>query len=100
MLRKTAIHTLPYYVKYDRGNTYEFSIKGESFAAAKEGIMDTCNIGVLDKIRISTIEELQKESNRNKWTFKSNVYNTIYLYEKISRNKIVKYKVRWMYVEY
>ena len=99
--------------KKDKQNIY-FHIKGESFVHKKIHKVDTCSINVLQKIKLDNPANLQqnaynyfkkkKEEVERKSNNKINVlppitgfytYFKVYVLEKTTNNKLLKYEVDW-----
>lgn len=79
----------------DQGNIICFKICNERFTANKtKSLMDTCSIEVLLNIKVVDIEYLNNKKTKN--ILKYNPFEKIYLLEKFSKNKVVKYEVLWI----
>lgn len=78
----------------DYGNTISFKICNQKFTT-RNSLKDTCTAKALDNIKLVDIEYLKKKYNSSN-DFKHHVFEKIYFIEKLSNNKIIKYKVDWI----
>lgn len=79
-----------------QGNHIYFRICNEIFTAHKtKNSKDTCSIKALDNLKIVNFEYLLDKYNSFN-EFKHHVFDKVYLIEKISKDKIIKYEVTWI----
>jgi len=80
----------------DYGNIINFKICNETFGFNKtKSFKDTCSMRTLEKIKLVDLDYLIHKYN-SVYEFKHHVFDKIYLIEKISKDKIVKYEVGWI----
>jgi len=78
----------------NKKNSIYFYVCDEKFVFNKiKNFKDTCNIKILSNINIKKISYLLNKYESNN-EFKHNLFN-IFIVEKISQDKIVKYEVKW-----
>lgn len=78
----------------NKKNSIYFYVCDEKFVFNKlKYLKDTCNVKILSNINIKKIPYLLNKYKKNK-EFKHNLFN-IFIVEKISRDRIVKYEVKW-----
>lgn len=81
--------------KERQGEFIIFKICDESFSAHKsKSIKDTCSIKALDNLKVVSLDYINKK--KSKTILKYNPFDEIYIIEKISDNKIIKYEVAWI----
>ncbi|AIM61049.1 hypothetical protein IZU89_11485 [Cellulophaga lytica] len=79
----------------DYGNIINFKICNETFSFNKtKSVKDTCSVKILNKLKIVDLEYVINKKNKN--ILKYNPFDKIYIEEKISNNKIIKYGVVWI----
>ena len=55
---------------------------------------DTCNIKVLEKVKLKNLDYLLKKYHEGE-DFKYHVFEKIFIVDKISKDKLIKYEVYW-----
>ncbi|WP_225037257.1 hypothetical protein [Winogradskyella sp. SM1960] len=79
-----------------QGKYIYFKICNEIFTAHKtKSFKDTSSIKILDNLKIINSEYLLNKYNSSN-EFKHHVFDKVYLIEKISKDKIIKYEVTWI----
>ena len=79
-----------------QGKYIYFKICNETFIAHKtKSFKDICSIKILDNLKIVNSEYLLNKYNSSN-EFKHHVFDKVYLIEKISKDKIIKYEVTWI----
>ena len=83
------------YKKESKGKRMNFHICNETFIYTEgKSEKDTCNIKILKKSRLKNLDYLLKKYNESE-DFKHHVFEKIYIVEKISNEKSIKYEVYW-----
>ena len=86
---------LPKYIKEYTQQGLFFKICHESFVFnRKEKKIDTCSVKALANIKFSSIEYINDKKAKNPLRY--NPFEKIYIIEKISNEKILKYEVVWI----
>lgn len=82
--------------KYYKSLT-NFFIQSELFENLKHPINDTLNSSELNKITFSNVDSLKLKVKKSNAYYPFKVFPNISLIEKISENKFIKHKVKWVY---
>ncbi|EDP95086.1 hypothetical protein U8527_08660 [Kordia algicida OT-1] len=82
------------YRKEKQENLTIMHIYGESFAFGINKQVDTCKIETLNDLKIVDIAYIKDKKSKN--VMRYNPFKKIYLIEKISKDKFVKYDVLWI----
>jgi hypothetical protein len=83
------------YKKDSKGEKINFHICDETFIYTEHvSTIDTCSVNFLNKIEPKNLDYLLNKYAKGN-NFKHHVFEKIYIIEKISENRIVKYEVYW-----
>ena len=83
------------YRKEIQGNYIYFKICDEKFSTHKfKSFKDTCHIRVLDNLKIVDLKYINEKKSQS--ILKYNPFEKIYIIEKISETKVIKYEVIWI----
>ena len=83
------------YRKEIQGNYIYFKICDEIFSTHKfKGFKDTCSIRALNNLKIVDLKYINNKKSKS--ILKYNPFEKIYIVEKISNTKIIKYEVAWI----
>ncbi|AMC11411.1 hypothetical protein Lupro_09115 [Lutibacter profundi] len=96
--RLDGYQTVNKYRKKYKNNRIIFEIYNENFVFDKQKFEpDTCSVQNFNKIKLETIESINKKVKDSDlgYLFKNSLFNKIYLVEKISETRIIKYEVYW-----
>lgn len=88
---------LSFFEKIQQKNETIFIIQDEYFFL-KKGQKKVC-VASIEEIQFTSIEDVKKDIHKNKYIFKSEIYEKIYLYEVINKNKYIKHEVELLYFE-
>jgi len=87
--------TIKIYKKKSKGKKINFHICDETFIYIEgKSERDTCNIKILTKVKLQNLDYLLRKYNESE-DFKHHVFEKIYIVEKISDEKFIKYEVYW-----
>ena len=79
-----------------QGDYIHFKIGDETFTThVSDSYKETCSINILSKINLVDINYLLKKHDGSN-EFKHHVFDKIYIIEKISEDKVIKYEVSWI----
>ena len=76
-------------VQYRTGDEYFFVDRGS------KGVVLTS----IKDVKFSDLEDIKKDIENNKYLFKSDIYEKVYLYEKVCDDKYIKYEAELLYFE-
>ncbi|MDD7915281.1 hypothetical protein [Polaribacter ponticola] len=83
------------YRKEIQGNYIYFKICDEKFSTHKfKSFKDTCHIRALDNLKIVDLKYINEKKSQS--ILKYNPFEKIYIIEKISETKVIKYEVIWV----
>lgn len=82
----------------ENGNI-DFYIGQEVFTHYPKSKIDTCKNAVLKHVKLSKVCDLYKTWEKSGLFLNTNVFNTIYILEKENDSFIIKYEVKWQYIE-
>ncbi|WP_430409134.1 hypothetical protein [Kordia sp.] len=83
------------YRKFKENNLTFLVICNEQFAYNhKKSKLDTCSIDMLTNSKIVDLEYIKKKKSEN--VMRYNPFKKIYIIEKISNDKVLKYDVTWI----
>lgn len=89
------LFTIKIYKKKNKGKKINFYICDETFIYTEgKSERDTCNIKILTKVKLQNLDYLLRKYNESE-DFKHHVFEKIYIAEKISDEKFIKYEVYW-----